>query len=97
MSNVVKLDVVNPIGVLVNELGEIRAKIKFLKQMEKMQLDQLKRLEVTNVEGRDYSMHLKVTERKTLNSKKLKDEYGLKWYEDHCKVSTVESIITSRK
>ena len=37
MSNVVRLDVVNPIGVLVDELGEIRAKIKFLKQMEKMQ------------------------------------------------------------
>jgi hypothetical protein len=97
MSNVVKLDIVNPIGVIVDELGELRSKIKFLKDMEKMYLDQLKRLEVTKADGKEYSMFLKVAERKTLDTKQLKDEYGLEWYEGHCKTNTVKSIVTNRK
>jgi hypothetical protein len=97
MSNVVRLDVVNPVGVLVDELGFVRDQIKVLKQKEKMYLDQLKRLEVTKMDGKEFSMYLKVAERKTLNTKELKDEYGLEWYEGHCKTSTVKSIVTSRK
>jgi len=100
MSNVVRLNIVSnidPVAVLVDDLGAVREQIKTLQSKEKILKDQLMRQEDGLVSGYEFVMIIKNSNRKSLDSKSLKSEYGVDWYASHCKESIVKSIVTSRK
>lgn len=81
---------------MVDDLGDIRDQIKQLKKQEAEIKDKLLRTQATHMQGRRFMMTLREVERTSIDTIKLKHQYGLDWYSQHCKSSYVTQLITTK-
>jgi predicted phage-related endonuclease len=81
---------------LVDELGDIRLKIKELKKTEKNITDRIKSSGHNLLVGNTYMMVIRESERSTLDTKAVKLELGESWYKQHCKISNIKNVITTK-
>jgi hypothetical protein len=79
-------------GALADELGTIKAQIADLETREKALRDELIRRGVSTIEGAAYSAAITDTVRWTLDTKALKTEMGLPWYDTRCRQSLVTTV-----
>lgn len=87
-------------GFLVDELGEWRKKKKEAEKMEGFYKEAIKaRLEPDQiyVEGENYELDITFQDRTDIDRDKLKEDYGEKWYAEHCKTTPMAVFRTKRR
>ena len=80
-----------PTGALVDQLGAVKARIADLETREKALRDELIR-RGGDAAGAAYSASITQAVRWTLDTKALKAEMGLAWYDARCRQSMVTTV-----
>lgn len=79
-------------NTLADQIGQLDAQIKALtKQLEALK-SEAKASGLDEIEGRVFVVTISKDLKATLETAKLREELGQKWYDDHCKLQEVTTL-----
>lgn len=79
-------------NTLADQIGQLDAQIKALtKQLDKLK-SQAKASGLDEIEGRVFVVSISKDIKATLETAKVRQELGQKWYDDHCKLQEVTTL-----
>jgi hypothetical protein len=79
-------------NTLADQIGQLDAQIKVLEAQLKTLKDQAKASGLDLIEGQVFVVSIKTDIKATLETAKLKKEFGEQWYDDRCKLSEVTTL-----
>jgi hypothetical protein len=79
-------------GDLADELGNVKAQIADLETREKALRDELIRRGESTIDGSAYTASITNAVRWTLDTKAVKSEMGLPWFDARCRQSLVTTV-----
>jgi len=81
----------------VDELGDIRSQIKELKKREEQLKETLLNTHENYIESNKYVFCVISTERTSLDTKRLKEDFGTNLYDEYGKTTAVNKVVITRR
>ena len=77
---------------IADQIGQLDAEIKALTKKLNALKDEAKASGVEEIEGRLFVVTISTDIKATLETAKVREELGQKWYDDHCKLQEVTTL-----
>ena len=79
-------------NTLADQIGQLDAQIKAMTKQLNALKDQAKASGLDEIEGRVFVVSISKDIKATLETAKVRQELGQKWYDDHCKLQEVTTL-----
>lgn len=79
-------------STIADQIGQLDAEIEALTKKLNALKDEAKASGMEQIEGRLFVITISTDIKATLETAKLREELGQKWYDDHCKLSEVTTL-----